>query len=318
MIDRRSRRPCVARMIGLWSIALGMGLVGAIGLGDRAVAAVMTRSPQLPTGDRLSQSPSQSRETQLPFVGRRYFNFLGGSGTGYSIEIEADGTTTIQLHGTASSSIEYRGRFSNPLFLSRDRALRIEGDRIYQTGADGIIDPNCVTGEAPCQANLYGDSPDLVAGSGAANPGENLPPDDGFDQDDDRFIRQSFSAALFQRVRQINQQLGCFDLPSPCPVRIYSFRDLSLITKLNGTESVEYRLTFYRPVSRVQALAHARILTGGEAMIAMPQAHQADRLVYRGCPYDAGAREMATLCSAELFLTPDRQISSIHFIHSSP
>lgn len=321
MIDRRSRRPGAARVIGAWTIALGVGLVGAIGWGDRAVAAVMTRSPQLPTGDRVSQMTSPPSETPLPFIGQRYFNFLGGTGTGYSIDIEPDGTTTVQLHGTAGSAIEYRGRFSNPLFLSNDRALRIEGNTIYQTAADGRIDPSCVMGNSPCKAQLYEITTDLSSesgSSGSSTAGATLPPDDGFDQDDDRFIRQSFSAALFRQVRQINQQDGCFDLPSPCPVRIYTFRDMSLIMKLNGTESVDYNLTFYQPVSRQRALTYAQILTGGESLRAEPAAHQTDRLVYRSCSYDAGASEPAMLCVAELFLGPNQQVSGIAFSHSSP
>lgn len=321
MIDRRSRRPGAARVIGAWTIALGMGLVGAIGWGDRAVAAGMTRSPQFPTGDRLSQTTSPPSETQLPFIGQRYFNFLGGTGTGYSIDIEPDGTTTVQLHGTAGSAIEYRGRFSNPLFLSNDRALRIEGNTIYQTAADGRIDPSCITGNSPCKAQLYDITTDLPNESGASsssNSGGSLPPDEGFNHDDDRFIRQSFNAALFRQVRQINQQNGCFDLPSPCPVRIYSFRDLSLITKLNGTESVDYSLTFYRPISLRRAMTYAQILAGGELLRPATAEHQIDRLVYRGCPYDAGSSEPAMLCVAQLLLGPNRQVSGIAFSHSSP
>jgi hypothetical protein len=46
--------------------------------------------------------------------------------------------------------------------------------------------------------------------------------------------------------------------------------------------------------------------------------HQIDRLVYRGCPYDAGSSEPAMLCVAQLLLGPNRQVSGIAFSHSSP
>jgi len=245
-------------------------------------------------------------------VGRRYFNFLGGSGTGYSIEIEPDGTTTIQLHGTASSAIEYRGRFSNPLLLSNDRALRIEGNSIYQVAADGTISPSCFTDDIHCAAELY-DSMDPDGDGRAA-----LPADDGFAEDDDRFLQQPFSRSLFQQIRQINRACGFYDVTSPCSMRIYAFKDLSLLTRRNGTESMEYTATIYRPVALQTALNYIRIFSDGEQLVPNPGAHRPDRLVYRGCPYDAGAREMAALCSAELFLTPDRRISSIHFIYSTP
>jgi hypothetical protein len=43
----------------------------------------------------------------LPFVGTRFFNFLGGGGTGQSITINAEGYTIVKLHGTANTSLLY-------------------------------------------------------------------------------------------------------------------------------------------------------------------------------------------------------------------
>ena len=310
------------------AIALLTGIAGVLSLGDFASFAGEFPSAISREFSREFPGDIQSRQNRaivsaksrknspdsvkLPFVGKRYFNFLGGTGTGYSIEIEPDGTTTVQFHGTASSAIEYRGRFSNPLLLSNDRALRIEGNSIYQVAADGTISPSCFTDDIHCAAELY-DSTDPDGDGRAA-----LPADDGFAEDDDRFLQQPFSRSLFQQIRQINRACGFYDVTSPCSMRIYAFKDLSLLTRRNGTESMEYTATIYRPVALQTALNYIRIFSDGEQLVPNPGAHRPDRLVYRGCPYDAGAREMAALCSAELFLTPDRRISSIHFIYSTP
>ncbi|MBL1177281.1 hypothetical protein [Pantanalinema sp. GBBB05] len=91
----------------------------------------------------------------LPFVGTRYFNFLGGTGTGQSMTIEQDGTTTVELHGTASRSIEYRGKFSNPMILPDGNGLLVRGDKIYSLLADGQIAQGCKGEGKPCESELY-------------------------------------------------------------------------------------------------------------------------------------------------------------------
>lgn len=314
------------------TIALLTSMVTVLSLGDRARAAAalfqdlpraashnisrdLSRDIQLQPVRAIVSTNTQKNSpapVNLPFVGKRYFNFLGGTGTGYSIEIAADGTTTIELHGTMGSAIEYRGRFSNPLFLSNDRALRIEGNTIYQAAADGTISPSCFTDNIPCKAELY-DGADIGGeGNGAIAAEEQFP------EEDDRFFQQSFSRSLFQQIRQINRACGFYDLMSPCSRRIYTFKDLSLMTERNGTESMEYTATIYRPIPVQTALNYARIFGDGQRLDPAPDANRPDRLVYQGCPYDAGGNEMAKLCSAELFLTPDRRVSTIHFIYSTP
>lgn len=72
----------------------------------------------------------------LPFVGERYFNFLGGSGTGYTIEIKASGDTHIQLHGTQSSATIYQGKYQTYLpYIFEGKIIgyhQIKGDKIYE------------------------------------------------------------------------------------------------------------------------------------------------------------------------------------------
>jgi len=150
------------------------------------------------------------------------------------------------------------------------------------------------------------------------SPKELLLVGDGFTEDDDRFLQQNFSQALFEQVHQINRECGFYDVTSPCSVRIYAFRNASLITQRNGTESVKYTLTFYQPVSQQQALAHVNILNDGKEFDLTRSEVQPDGIIYRDCPYDAGGQELAMLCIAKLYLTPNNQISGITMVFSSP
>lgn len=90
----------------------------------------------------------------LPFTGTRRFNFLGGTGTGQSITIEKDGNTVVQIHGTARSSVIYKGKFSNPIVLEDGRELQFEGDRIYMLLLGQSIE-ECKSSGSPCEAKLY-------------------------------------------------------------------------------------------------------------------------------------------------------------------
>lgn len=141
---------------------------------------------------------------------------------------------------------------------------------------------------------------------------------DGFDGDDDRFIQQDFSLALFEQVQQINRECGFYDPLSPCSVRIYAFRNASLLTQRQGTEYIEYILTFYQPVDQLQALAYVNILNGGREFDLTRSEVQADGIIYQDCSYDAGGQELAMLCLAKLYLTSNNQISGISMAVSSP
>jgi hypothetical protein len=90
----------------------------------------------------------------LPFIGTRRFNFLGGSGTGHSITIEKDGNTVVKIHGTAQTSVIYRGKFSNPIVLDDGRELQFEDDRVYILLLGQSLE-ECKSSGSPCQANLY-------------------------------------------------------------------------------------------------------------------------------------------------------------------
>jgi hypothetical protein len=95
-----------------------------------------------------------SPKTALPFVGTKRFNFLNGSGTGQSITIEADGTTTVKLHGTANTSVSYSGPFTNPIIFKDGDGVKLEGDTIYSLRTDGTIAEGCIRADEPCKSEL--------------------------------------------------------------------------------------------------------------------------------------------------------------------
>lgn len=104
------------------------------------------------------EKKTDSDATQnLPFVGTRLFNFLGGNGTVQSITIQADGTTIIKSHGTVNSSVEYRGKFSNRIRLQDGFGLILnyDYDKIYSLSPNGQLAKGCKREGTLCESNLY-------------------------------------------------------------------------------------------------------------------------------------------------------------------
>ncbi|GET42240.1 hypothetical protein [Microseira wollei] len=107
--------------------------------------------------DTQQSSSSPDATQKLPFVGIIFFNFLGGTGTGQSITIQADGTTIIKIHGTVSSSVQYRGKFSNRIRLENGFGLILnyDYDKIYSLSPNGQIAKGCKGEGTLCESNLY-------------------------------------------------------------------------------------------------------------------------------------------------------------------
>ncbi|MFB2983667.1 hypothetical protein [Microseira sp. BLCC-F43] len=105
--------------------------------------------------DNQQSSLSPDATQNLPFVGTRFFNFIGGNGTGQSITIQADGTTIIKSHGTVSSSVEYRGKFSNRIRLENGFGLILNDDKIYSLSPNGQIGKGCKGEGTLCESDLY-------------------------------------------------------------------------------------------------------------------------------------------------------------------
>ncbi len=113
----------------------------------------------------LAATQSKSASTKLPFVGTRYFNFDGGTGTERSMTIAKNGQTTIKLHGLYSIETIYQGKYQNPLLIKDvggSYYYQIKGDKIYMLNKDKKLEHGCYpTNEREnfnddrCIANLY-------------------------------------------------------------------------------------------------------------------------------------------------------------------
>ncbi|MDO4251201.1 MAG: hypothetical protein Q4C68_06795 [Moraxella sp.] len=112
----------------------------------------------------FATTQSQSASTKLPFVGIRYFNFDGGTGTERSITITKNGQATIKLHGMYSIDTIYQGKYQNPLLIKDDGSsyyYQIKGDKIYMLNKDKKLEHGCYPNEREnfdddrCIANLY-------------------------------------------------------------------------------------------------------------------------------------------------------------------
>lgn len=91
----------------------------------------------------------------LPFVGKRYFNFMGGSGTGESIHISKTGKTIIESCGKFSCIINYRGQFKN-VIPAPDGFYKFTSNKVYWIQRNGELMRGCSGEDSdPCVAELY-------------------------------------------------------------------------------------------------------------------------------------------------------------------
>ncbi len=143
----------------LTQVVLALAGLGAIAPGCIAFATGAPVAPQIEVVTQAEQSAIQSLKAtiataELPFIGTRFVNFTGGTGTVESIEIDADGTTTVGLIGLHSSQLQYSGPYTNPILLNDGRGLRIEGDKVVQLFAEDSTMGRCRVEQNPCQAVL--------------------------------------------------------------------------------------------------------------------------------------------------------------------
>lgn len=87
-----------------------------------------------------SQHPKEVKgktqaRTDLPFVGKRRFNFSGGSGTAEFITIQSNGHTVVESCGSVCS-IDFEGPFTNP-FKTQYGIYRVEAKRIFELDEKG-------------------------------------------------------------------------------------------------------------------------------------------------------------------------------------
>ena len=112
-------------------------------------------------GSTQNQSTSESinkTNPELPFIGEKYFNFYGGTGTGSTITIDKAGLMTIKgepsmaaAESGAKGIIEYKGPFK-PIIKTKDGIIyKIEADKISIVDAKGNIERGCGNlGDEPC------------------------------------------------------------------------------------------------------------------------------------------------------------------------
>jgi hypothetical protein len=128
----------------------------------RATALLAAALLILPSCQAKSAEATQASAQsvgKLPFVGKRYFNFLGGSGTNESITISANGNTLIESHGTASSSVLYQGAYQPDMPISYDGGVsgyyRIVGNTVHSLDIDKAPAMDCRDEGEPCTAELF-------------------------------------------------------------------------------------------------------------------------------------------------------------------
>ncbi|WP_353931573.1 hypothetical protein WJM97_03015 [Okeanomitos corallinicola TIOX110] len=91
----------------------------------------------------------------LPFIGTRYYNFLGGSGTGQTITIKDDGNAIVKIIGTQNTSVIYEGKFTNPLIFVEGDGILIKDNKIYLLGRNRKFAKGCKGEGIVCESELY-------------------------------------------------------------------------------------------------------------------------------------------------------------------
>jgi hypothetical protein len=93
-----------------------------------------------------------------PFYGERYFNFAGGSGTGFSIVIKKNKQMIIQSIPSLAAGKPftiYSGKYTSDIIKTTDGGLyRIIGNKIQELNEDGTTMYDCVEEGKPCIIEL--------------------------------------------------------------------------------------------------------------------------------------------------------------------
>lgn len=113
--------------------------------------------PTTTTSEAISTPiPEATSNTQLPFIGERSFNFMGGTGTGYSITINQNGDTVVMSVSTEGSAPIYEGGFENPILFNESEGILFQDGKVYSI-TDNVINKGCSGDEQePCVSKLYG------------------------------------------------------------------------------------------------------------------------------------------------------------------
>ncbi len=113
--------------------------------------------------NQQSATEPMMSDTTLPFIGKRAFNFDGGSGTEEIVTIYEDGRTVIEGCGTAdalfddtepSCTVFYDGAFSSVIKTEFD-FYRITREAVIKVDADGNRLADCEEKGVNCISSLY-------------------------------------------------------------------------------------------------------------------------------------------------------------------
>lgn len=89
---------------------------------------------------------SQAQASNLPFVGTRSFNMLGGNCTVELMTINKNGQVSLKFQGCEGSETYFKGKFSNPLKVQDNGETyyyQIKGNYIYLLDENQQISNQC-------------------------------------------------------------------------------------------------------------------------------------------------------------------------------
>lgn len=131
---------------------------------DVMIDALLEKMCEAAKEEVVPQTAQQGKQG-LPFIGKRSFNFAGGSGTERYITIRQNGQTMIESCGASlmddsgnfqepSCSVDWKGPFATPLKTS-SAMYRVDKERIYQIEPDGSPARDCMASSEDCSVSLY-------------------------------------------------------------------------------------------------------------------------------------------------------------------
>lgn len=124
---------------------------------DAEVAqAAQAEGQELDVAARAAEAPAAVQapaDTAPPFVGKRSFNFEGGSAGMQVITINEHGHAYIEHEGP-QVTVMYDGPYSNPLQLLDGSGLLFRDGKVYQTSG-GAIAKSCREEGLDCVSDLY-------------------------------------------------------------------------------------------------------------------------------------------------------------------
>lgn len=124
--------------------------------------SITTKMPSVDTS-KQSTKTENTQTLQLPFIGEKYFNFGGGSGTGSSITINKDGLVIIKgvpdpgaERMGAKGEIEFKGPFKTIIKTKDGIRYKIEASKISMVDVKGNVEQGCGNlGDEPCSTTYW-------------------------------------------------------------------------------------------------------------------------------------------------------------------